>query len=341
MNKSMRFTVLLSLIGLNLAWIIFMLAMWWGLGEEPVYNVSYSTSPEIKVSTYLFLVGIAAFNGFASWAHGRADNQRLQLGEDNRAANATFRFATLSVIIGLVAGAVFAITTFLASFNGSFNTTVVGRIFGVYLPIVLTAALVVFVLLRATVFRKSSNVESGEKGKLTDEQRALVLGYSLPIVGTAVATILGIVVYDAQGRSLDIWAWVVIQVIIALSIVFGTRFAVQARAGKPAPVRAKTTLAGAAGAVSLNFVLSIIFGAAVTLMSFTFGSDAISLLRSYRSEPLQAGESAMTILPITPDWFFGHLLPAYLLLLLAAFGVYATLVSRHFAGKDAPAKTPV
>ena len=338
MNKHMRVTVLLPLIGLHLGWIIFMVAMWWGLGEEPNYNITYSTSPEIKVSTYLFLVGIAVFNGFASWAHGRADHQRLELGEDDRAANATFRFATLTVIIGLVSGSIFAITTFLASFNGVFTTTVFGRIFGVYLPIVLTAALVVFVLLRATVFRKSSNVESGEKGKLTDEQRALVLGYSLPIVGTAVATILGIVVYDAQGRSLDIWAWVVIQVIIALSIVFGTRFAVQARAGKPAPVRPRTTMAGAAGAVSLNFVLSIVFGVAVTFMSFTYGSDAISQLRFYKVEPVQAGESGVSVLPITPDWFFGHMLPAYLLLALATFGVYATLTSRHQTAKDAPAK---
>jgi hypothetical protein len=330
MNKNLRFTVLLPLIGLHLGWIIFMVAMWWGMGEEPTYfNGGYSTQVEIKVSTYLYLVGIAVFNGFASWAHSRADHQRLELGEDNRAANATFRFATLSVIVGLVSGAFFAISTFLASFQGGFNTTVTGRIFGVYLPIVLTTAMVVYVLLRATVFRKSSTVESGEKGKLTTEQKALVLGYSLPVVGTALATILGIIFYDAQGKSLDTWAWVVIQVIIALSIVLGTRFAVQARAGKPAPVRARTTMAGAAGAVSLNFVLSIVFGAAVTFMSFGYGSDAISQLRQYRNEPVPSGETATILLPATLEWFFNHMLPAYLLLALATFGIYATLVSRH------------
>jgi hypothetical protein len=337
MNKNLRLTVLLPLIGLHLGWITFMVAMWWGMGEEPTYfNGGYSTQVEIKVSTYLYLVGIAVFNGFASWAHSRADHQRLELGEDNRAANATFRFATLSVIVGLVSGAFFAISTFLASFQGGFNTTVNGRIFGVYLPIVLTTAMVVYVLLRATVFRKSSTVESGEKGKLTTEQKALVLGYSLPVVGTAVATILGIIFYDAQGKSLDTWAWVVIQVIIALSIVLGTRFAVQARAGKPAPVRARTTMAGAAGAVSLNFVLSIVFGAAVTFMSFGYGSDAISQLRQYRNEPVPSGETATILLPATLEWFFNHMLPAYLLLVLATFGIYATLVSRH-RHTDAPA----
>ncbi len=338
MNKHMRFTVLLPLIGLHLGWIIFMVAMWWGLGEESTYyNGGYSTQVEIKVSTYLYLVGIAVFNGFASWAHSRADHQRLELGEENRAAHATLRFATLSVIVGLVAGAFFAISTFLSSFQGGFNTTVVGRIFGVYVPILLATALVVFVLLRATVFRKSSAVESGEKGKLTEEQKALVLAYSLPVVGTALATILGIIFYDAQGKSLDTWAWVVIQVIIALSIVLGTRFAVQARAGKPAPVRPRTSLAGAAGAVSLNFVLSIVFGVAVTFMSFGFGSDAISQLRDYRAEPVLTGGSALMVLPVSADWFFNHMLPAYLLLVLATFGVYATLVSRHRT-KDAPAK---
>lgn len=321
MNKQMRLAIALPLIGLHVAWVTFMISIYVGLTEE-----NFGTPQEVRLSTYLILIAIALFSVFASIGHSRADKLRLEAGADNHAANAAFRFATLSVIIGLVVAAIFAIVTFLSSFGGGFNTTVTGRIFGVYVPIILAAALVVIVLLRATVFRKSSDVDSGDKGKLTEQQKALILGYSVPVLGTALAIILGIIFYDAQGRSLDIWAWVVIQVIIGLSIILGTRFAARARAGKPAPVRPRTTMAGAAGAVSLNFVLSVIFGTVVTFMSFGFGADAVSQLRDYRTS-VDGYQTIVT--PITADWFFNNMLPAYLLLSLASIGVYISLVSRH------------
>jgi hypothetical protein len=98
------------------------------------------------------------------------------------------------VIIGLVAGAVYAIGNFLAAFNVyQGRTENLGlRFLGVYLPILLATALVVIVLLRAFVFRKDlkEQAEPGEKKGLSEAQKALGLGYAVPILATAAAIIL-------------------------------------------------------------------------------------------------------------------------------------------------------
>jgi len=110
---------------------------------------------------------------------------------------------------------------------GSFETfvdskiTLTGRLVGTYLPIMLATILEVFVLLRATVFRKSSASAKDSNGKMSQQQRAMVIGYTLPIVANALGIIIGLAFWDIQGQSLDPWVWVLIQALIAVGIVLG------------------------------------------------------------------------------------------------------------------------
>ena len=319
MNKQLRLAAALPLIGLNAAWVIFMVAAWFEHKENLVLNFDGPQSlPEVKASTYSYLAAIAVFSIVASIAHRLSDTQDATGGDTDKAAHAVLRFASLAVIVGLVAGAVFALGTFLSSFQNYTNTpvTLTGRLLGVYLPIILATGLVVFVLLRVTVYRKSAANNHDASGKPNPQQRAMVLGYTLPIVATALAIILGMAFWDFQGQNLDNWVWVVILAIVAAGLIFGTRFAVAAKPAKPAPLRPRLTGAGAAGAITLNYVLAVIFGAVVTVMSFTLGASSFSAIDN--------GSQTRTT-----NWISDLLLPAYVMLVLVTLAVYVTLVTRH------------
>jgi len=206
----------------------------------------------------------------------------------------------------------------MSGFSQTF-TSLGDRLLSVELPIALDTALVVWVLLRATVLRRGEKLASDSQ-KMSPERKALVWGYVLPILGTAVAIVIGIEVYNLQGRSLDVWSWTVVQAIIGLSIVLGTRFAVRARAGVVAPVRERKAVAGAVGAVNLNLVLSIVFVAVVGIMSFSFAEGALNDLRSFSN-------SSGTPIWETPglSWWISKMVPSYLLLVFATTGLYLSV----------------
>jgi hypothetical protein len=321
--------IALPLIGLVIAWAFFMAAQY----SDLYVSIDYANAPEVKLSTYLFLTGIAAGSIAAMLGQNLAIRARLELGEDNRLARAAHRFGNLAVIIGLAAGAVFAIGNFLSAFNLFQGRTesLWLRFLGVYLPILLATALVVVVLLRAFVFRKDlkDQNEQGEKKGLSEAQKALGLGYAVPILATAAAIIFGLVVYDVTRTNLEVWVWVIIQVIVVIGIVAGTRFASKAKAAKPAAPKPRTALA--AGASTLNFVLSIVFGAAVTIMSFTFGSAAIEKLRVWPQyiDGKEPTTTEPTISPLTWSWLIDEMLPAKVLLILAVVGIFWTITERN------------
>jgi hypothetical protein len=151
----------------------------------------------------------------------------------------------------------------------------------------------------------------------------------VPILATAAAIIFGLVVYDVTRTELEVWVWVIIQVIVVVGIVAGTRFASKAKAAKPTAPKPRTALA--AGASTLNFVLSIVFGAAVTIMSFTFGFGAVEKLRVW-PQYIDGKEPAITeptISPLTWGWLIDEMLPAKVLLLLAVVGIFWTLTERN------------
>ena len=336
-NKLSKLAILAPLVGLIGGWKFFMFAIYAGLFVYPIYDAQgmYQGDEQIiRPSTYLFLSGIVIFGLLALYGQRLALRARALAGVDNSLARAAHRFTNFTVIVSLVAGAVFAIGNFLGAFNTYIDREedLTVRLFDVYVPILLATGLVVYILLRAFVFRKQV-VKGAKKEGMSESEKALGLGYAVPIIFTAIAIIFGLVVYDVTRTDLEVWVWVIIQVIIVSGILLGTRFSTKARSAKAAAPRPRPTLA--AGAANLNFVLSIVFGVVVSIMSFSFGAMAIETLRVYPpyEEPAPGEEfSAIwtwTVAPISVGWFIEQMLPAIVLLVLAAAGTYLSITERN------------
>ncbi|MEY4558441.1 MAG: hypothetical protein RL024_599 [Actinomycetota bacterium] len=332
-SRTAKRAIQLPLIGVAFLWAMMMLAQYVDLQREyPTYDKFGAQLPleiTLQWSVYLMLLGITGV-AVASLL-GQRIALALRMANDSPLALSAHRFNNLFVILSLVAGAVFAIGNFLGAFNtyDSRDASPLVRIFGVYVPIVLATALVVVVILFAFVFRKDApdiahEERDEERARL---QRAVGLAYASPIIGTAIAIIFGLVVYDTTRTTLDVWIWVIIQAIIATSIIIGTRFASEARSSKPIEPKPRRT---GTAAVNLNLVLSIVFGAAVTIMAFTFGFAAIESLREW---PEWVEDDPASYQPfvnaISLTWFLEKLLPALVLLALATFGIYRTMISRN------------
>ncbi|NBX94288.1 MAG: hypothetical protein EBQ79_01600 [Actinobacteria bacterium] len=222
----------------------------------------------------------------------------------------------------------FALSAFSASFNmfGS-SGTVVDQLTGVYVPIILAAAVCVFLLLSVTVYRKSEAVA----GTLTPEQkrakREAALAFVYPIVGTTLALLIGITVYQSNRQNPQSWVWVLILAIVGGSVAIGSIYAARTRAHGASQAKPKK-VAGTA-ALSLNFVLVVIFVVVVTFMSFMFGIAAISELNYYggwfKKEPLDA---------VTLQWFVNSMLPAILILALVDVTAYIAVRIRSIVASN-------
>jgi hypothetical protein len=336
--KLSKQAILTPLIGLVVGWTLFMFAIYSDLFNQPIYDsqgMYVSEAQIIKVSTYLFLLGIVVFGLLSLRGQQMALHARELAGAEAPLPRAAHRFTNLTVVISLVAGSIYAVGNFLNAFSGfgsAEGVNLLVRLFDVYVPIVLATILVIYILLRAFVYRKQ-NIKEAKKEGLSESEKALGLGYAIPILFTAVAIIFGLVVYDITRTDLQVWVWVVIQVIIALGILLGTRFSSKAKSAKAAPPRARQTLA--AGAANLNFVLSIVFGATVTIMSYTFGASAIESLRIWPEwiEPKPGEEfyydNSWKVAPFEWRWFFESMLPALVLLMIAAIGIYLFITERN------------
>jgi heme/copper-type cytochrome/quinol oxidase subunit 2 len=257
------------------------------------------------------------------WAH-----RAVEADEGNSLARAALRFTTLSVVLSLAVNTIFALGSFIGAFNSSNQSSNIGlRFVWTYLPILITTAVVVFIILKAFVFRSGKQLADGEeKPKMSERQKALALGYAVPILCTAFAIIFGLFVYDATRTNLDTWVWVLIIAIVGFGVIAGTRFSSKARQARVEAPRPKTALA--AGAATLNFVLSIVFGATVTIMSFAMGFGAIEKLRVWPVW-VDGQENAPTINAPSLDWMIRDFAPAKILLLLAVVGVYLSITERH------------
>ena len=344
--KLSKQAILTPLIGLVVGWTLFMFAIYSDLFVFPVYDsqgMYLGETQAVKLSTYLYLVGIVVFGLLSLRGQQLSLHARELAGIDAPLPRAAHRFTNLTVVISLVGGSIYAIGNFLNAFSvfGNENTNLLVRLFDVYIPIVLATILVIYILLRAFVYRKQT-VKQAKKQVMSESEKALGLGYAIPILFTAVAIIFGLVVYDITRTDLQVWVWVVIQVIIALGILLGTRFSSKAKSAKAAPPRVRQTLA--AGAANLNFVLSIVFGATVSIMSFTFGAAAIESLRIWPEyiEPAEGEEYVFDpgweLAPFEWKWFFESMVPALVLLLIAAVGIYLFITERNQVKTSKPIK---
>ena len=344
--KLAKQAIITPLIGLVVGWTLFMFAIYSDLFVFPIYDsqgMYLGDTQIVQISTYLYLVGIVVFGLLALRGQQMSLHARELAGLDAPLPRAAHRFTNLTVVISLVGGSIYAIGNFLNAFNsfGQENVNLLVRLFDVYVPIVLATILVIYILLRAFVYRKQT-VKQAKKQVMSESEKALGLGYAIPILLTAVAIIFGLVVYDITRTDLQVWVWVVIQVIIALGILLGTRFSSKAKAAKAAPPRVRQTLA--AGAANLNFVLSIVFGATVSIMSFTFGASAIESLRIWPEyiEPAEGEEFVFDpgweMAPFEWSWFFESMVPALVLLLIAAVGIYLFITERNQTAPVSPTK---
>jgi hypothetical protein len=335
--KLSKQAILTPLIGLVVAWTLFMFAVYSNLFVYPIYDSRGMYQGEeqvVRISTYLILLSIVVFGVLALTGQRIALRARELAGPENSLARAAHRFGNLAVILALVAGAAYAIGNFLGAFNafGNREENLLIRLFDVYIPILLATGLVVYILLRAFVFRKQV-IKGSKKQGMSESEKALGLGYAVPIIATAIAIIFGLVVYDVTRTDLQVWVWVIIQVIIAIGILLGTRFSTKAKTAKTVVQKPRATLA--AGAANLNFVLSIVFGAVVSIMSFGFGSSAIEKLRVYPEfEEPKPGEDVVynygwEVAPFSVNWFIEEMVPALVLLFLAAAGTYLSITERN------------
>jgi hypothetical protein len=165
-------------------------------------------------------------------------------------------------------------------------------------------------------------------------RRALSLGYSLPIIGGAVAIVFGLIVYDLTRTTLDVWIWTIIQVILGTSLVFGTRLSTQAHHYS---IAKKKNVGATKGARNLNFILGIVWSVVVGIMGFAFASTAVNNLKTWPEMPVDDGTGGKPMTPMNPvpiispvTWqgFVNDFLPAFALLVVVVAGVYLLLLER-------------
>lgn len=329
------------LIALIVTWVLFMLGSYIDLiAPDTTWSDSgemISPDPTVQWQIYVFLLGITVFALASLWSLHLAVGARMET--DQPLTRSAHRFANLTVILALVAGAVFGVGNFLGAWN-SYDIReepVWMRLVNVYVPIVLATALVVYTLLSAFVFRKNApDIPEGEKDEDRSKlQRAVGLAYAVPVIGTAIAIIFGLTVYDITKTSLDAWIWVIIQAIIGISIILGTTFAARAKSARALPPRERKS---GVAAVNLNFVLSIVFAAVVLIMAFAFGFAGVDSLLDYRDtlEMVDGREiynfERFLVAP-SIGWLIEDMLPPIVLLLLAEWGIYRTIVIRNQEAK--------
>ena len=316
------------LIGLILVWSLTMASNYVGYFENGASGW--------HASQWLMLAGLLV-GGFSSLI-GRGLAVRAIDTSPSALARAAERFANLTLVISLGALVIFAFAIFMGGFNEYSRTgSVLERFTWLYLPILIAAGAVVFLILRAFVFGQGQSREADQpKARMTERQKALALGYAVPILCSAFAVILGLFIYDATRTTLQTWVWVVIISIVGFGVIAGTRFAAKARSTRAEAPRPRN--AGAAGAATLNFVLSIVFGAVVSILAFTLGAAAISKLTfsvipmqtdSYSSSETFYSSIAINNPAVTVGWFLNDFLPAIVLIVLAAWGIYLSITERN------------
>lgn len=371
-----KIALALPLVGLVAMWLVLLGAQLADLYLQygPNYSNYTGQQNQFHLSTYLFLVGTALLGLSAVTA--RSMSRSL---ESTRLERAVRGFSLVAVFVALIICAIFGVGTFTSNFM---NTSIsydgepaarpseLMRVFNVYLPILLDAAVMVFVIIKAfvnkvdedetdsvapnpdaAIERVSADTVSPSEtaAAATDSaaakpvvsasraQRSLGLGYAVPIIGAVTALLLGLIIADLTRTNLDIWLWVLIQAILGAGMVLGTRFATLAFNYS---ISAGRRVGATKGARNLNLVLGIIWSAVVIVMSFSKASEAVNKLLVWPKQVISKapGTETMpvkgpTIEPVTSVAFLQDFLPAFVLILLAVVGTYLLLAERSREAK--------
>lgn len=328
MNKTLKLATAFVLIGLTTAWLGFIAANYVGLYETPQYNndgyLWFGYAQLTKPSTYIFLVALVLLAGFSGKAYRMAD---VLVSKKTPGALPVFRFASVGVIVSLVSLVIFALSAFFASFNnfsGS-RSGIQDQITGVYIPIILAAVVAVFLILSSTVYRKSESTVGKASPEQKRAKREAALAFVYPIVGTTLALLIGLTVYQASRQNPQVWVWVLILAIVGGSVVLGSIYAARTKAHVAS--KAKPNKEAGTTALSLNFVLVVVFVVVVTVMSFGFGIAAITELSQWR-------ENGNYIKDLTAGWFVHSMLPAMLILALVNITAYVAVRIRSIVASN-------
>ena len=329
MSKTLKRATALVLVGFTFMWSAIMLGNYWTSRE---YHYWAGAEPDgsygpgiVKLSTYIFLIAIAGMAFFTVASFRSADTE---LAKKTSGALPVFRFATTGVIISLVSLAVFAISAFFASFNSyGADPTIAEMILGVYLPILLAATFCIIGILSVTVYRKSSDDSKSLGKEAKRAKREAALAFIYPIVGTTIALIIGLVVYQSRRENPQAWVWVLILAIVAGSVVMGSIYSARTKTHavrQATPIRVPGT-----AALNLNFVLVVMFVVIVSLMAFSFGIGAISEL-DYRYGSGYPNNPPAEIV----QWWLKSMAPAIVMVALVDLAAYIavrirSLVASH------------
>lgn len=147
----------LPLLGLAAVWFASGWAQFASMLQQP--TVYYDKPAEqaahavVPAATYIFLLGLALYSVASAWGKRIANSL-----PESRVAKAGRGFTTLAVIVALIAGAIYAIVILMTGLNrfGGSGTELV-HVFSVYVPIILDAALLVYVILRSFVNSKGDD----------------------------------------------------------------------------------------------------------------------------------------------------------------------------------------
>lgn len=153
--------IALPLLGLTLLWLAALIAQFTDLYvADPWQSATggYDVALEsVHPSTYIMLLGISGLGIASVWAKSLA-----AAAEPSNLAKAAHGFTVIAVIASLIIGVIFGFAKFGSAFDsmqaGTQHNELV-RIFDIYVPILLDAALLVLVILRAFVGHKEDTDE--------------------------------------------------------------------------------------------------------------------------------------------------------------------------------------
>ncbi|MFM6979797.1 MAG: hypothetical protein ACKOWE_00085 [Micrococcales bacterium] len=151
-----RLALLLPLVGYKFFWIAVLGASLYNLNKPDSYDsMGYPTQVNwINWDTYMLLGGIAAVCITSLIARTIASRHN-----SSKLGHLAHGFSTVTLIIALVGGGIFGIGNFMSTLNNYYAQTGLVKAANVYIPILIDAGLLIFVILKAFVGSKGEDDE--------------------------------------------------------------------------------------------------------------------------------------------------------------------------------------
>lgn len=148
--------LLLPMVGFKLMWLAALGSSIYNLFKPEQYDSSgyQVTTSWVNWDTYIVLSGITALN--LGSLYGRKQAIKAKPSQLTTVARG---FTMVTLVISLVVGGIFGIANFMSNLNSYTGATGILRAVNDYLPILLVAGLLIFVILKAFVGSKGEGDE--------------------------------------------------------------------------------------------------------------------------------------------------------------------------------------